>query len=78
MRALKHEGYKVQTVKPSIQGGWVPNMWSTHPKHAMQFFNFMPSLRMNELKGIQRKNVKRKAKDILVSKLRRPSSTLTV
>ena len=78
MRAFKHEGYKVQTVKPSIQGGWVPNMWGTHPKHAMQFFKFMPSLEVNNIKAIARKNVKRKARDILVTKLRRPSDTLNI
>lgn len=75
---MKHEGYKVSTVKPSIQGGWIANMWGNHPKHAMQFFKTMPTLQFNDLKSIARKNVKRKAKDILVSKLRRPKDTLNI
>ena len=53
-------------------------MWGNHPKHTMEFFKTMPILQFNDLKSIARKNVKRKPKDILVSKLRRPKDTLNI
>ena len=78
MRPLRHEGYKVHTVKPSIQGSWVPNMWGNHPKHAMAIFRTMPTLEFSDLSGIMKKNVKRKPKDSLVRKLKRSTNTLVV
>jgi hypothetical protein len=54
-------------------------MWGQHPKHAMQFFNAMPTLEIGDnIQGLMKKNIKRKPKDILSRKLKRPTNLTTI
>jgi len=77
-RSIPHNGVKVWSLRPSIQGQWVSNMWNSHLKHGIEEFKSTPQIVLSEEVKLSKPAVRKNKPDAIVRKSRNNRFTFNI